>query len=147
MGILDNDVIWLDNYTQFPDYEENNKDVHAEVDTKTGKIYAIRGLATEEEIEHERVHLYLKHSADAPLTFYKLMKEELKADLIAYQRLGKPEHIKGHLMARINEAYREYGISFNVSTGIIRKELSELNVPKAWKEDLTEIVKEYKGES
>jgi hypothetical protein len=143
MSILNNDVIWLDSYKDFPNSQESDKDIHAEVDTKTGKIYAIRGLATEEEIEHERAHIYLKHSSDNPITFYKLMKEELKADLMAYQKLGKPEHIKGHLIARINEAYREYGIPFNVAVGIIRKELNELNVPKTWKEDLSEIVKEY----
>jgi len=138
-------VKWVDKYQDIPEGMEPTRDDLALVDTETGRIYAIKGKTRIEDLEHEFGHVALGHSNKNPRNPNQYIREELEAELYAYQRVGRPKHITGYLRRLLYDLCEyEYKVSKQRGIKIIEKELFFLPVPREWEDDFYKVKKEVR---
>jgi hypothetical protein len=113
---------------------------------KRQRIYLVKGKTSKSDRLHEEGHIAYGHYQDKKyITVRQYMLDELNADLYAYERIGKPEHIKMKLRGIINEMVERSGLSPMVVYNGLRSLVFNLEgVPQTWKDDVTELRKEIR---
>jgi hypothetical protein len=138
-------VKWVERYQDIPKSHEATKEDLALVDVETGRIYAIKGKTRIEDLEHEYGHVALGHGNKNPRSPNQYVREELEAELYAYQHVGRPKHIAGYLRRLLYDiCEHEYKVSRKRGIKILEKELFSLPVPEEWEEDFFRVKKEVR---
>lgn len=138
-------VKWVEKYQEIPEGMEPSGEDLALVDTATGRIYAIKGRTKIEDLEHEYGHVALGHGPRNPRSPNQYVREELEAELYAYQRVGRPKHIAGYLRRLLYDiCEHEYKVSRRRGIKILEKELLALPLPDEWEEDFYKVKKEVR---
>lgn len=102
------------------------------------EMYVIKGKTSESWKQHEIGHIVKGHKE----SHYKpevFVRQELVANLYAYDKTGSPKHILQHLKGIFNTLNRDYKLSSSRALAIIRNEMGKLSIPDGWKKDYTDL--------
>jgi hypothetical protein len=133
---------WVSSWRDIPSKSVDST-VHGWCKPKTGEIYAIKGITSKADVEHEKYHVLKKHP-DNPRDYRDFVQQELEATHYAYQKTGQPSHILKQLNAIFNDVVINlYRVSPIVALNTIKSKLYSLAIPETWKEDYSKLVKEY----
>lgn len=70
-----------------------------------GKVYVYRKNMPKFSMEHEKAHTQIeKDKTKSPKGVISWLDDEIKADLLTYQKTGQPKSISGYLNARFDDA-------------------------------------------
>lgn len=108
------EVIHVDKSTVLPKAVEEGRLGSTAVMYK-GKIYAFSKNLPKRSIEHEKAHVQIVNSRiKSPKGVVALLDDEVKADLLTYQRTGYPKNIYNYINSRAVDA-RAYHLEDNDS--------------------------------
>lgn len=133
-------VIWVDSWQDIP-CKNPDATLQGWSDPKTGKIYAIRGVTSKADVEHEKYHAFKKHP-EWPRDYKAFVLQEIEATKYAYDKIGQPAHIKEKLRAIFNDTMRKYNVRPTQVITAIENALDDVIAPDSWKQDFKQVVKE-----
>ncbi len=144
-------VTWVKSWRDIPSSEEainpTSSDILARYVSKEKMIYAIKGKTSPSILEHEKYHAMKAQTNgvqkdENPSSF---IAEELEADRYAYEKTGKPHHIKQTLRALVLELWKARWfkkVPPSKALSIIEKQLIKVKPPLAWLEDYKSLMDE-----
>lgn len=137
-------IHWINNWKEAPFEMEHSAQIQAVSFPKKREIWAIRGRATESVLQHEIAHVKKQHSL-YPLQSSKYIRDELEAELVAYEKTGSPQRIVEHLRGIVNGAHELYERDF---PWLIREVGNQLQIfgdriPDSWYNSYYELIQGY----
>jgi len=110
------EIIQVDKSTALPKEVEEGRLGSTAVMYK-GKIYAFSKRLPKQSIEHEKAHVQIVNSKlKSPKGIVAWLDDEVKADLLTYQRTGEPKSITNYLNSRAIDA-RYYHLETDIKQG------------------------------
>ena len=136
-------VVWLDSWKEQYGFEPTES---AHYNRKTNIIYAIKGRAKINTIEHERSHaiqyLTSREHYDKENTPEEYVLHELEAEKYAYQKTGKPKRLYDILIALHTDLfYNVYKLNVIDATNLLEKTLKQIDPPYRWLDDFARVKK------
>jgi len=140
-------IKWVDSWRELPE-DGRKSTVTAYTDSHTGIIYAIKGVTSKADIEHEKYHASVIGKYSKPDDEYiktnLYIREELEANKKSYDTIRKPTHIIGQLRAIFNDVSINLGETPpQEAMQLINEELKRVNPPQEWLDDYKILEKEY----
>lgn len=136
------DVVWVDSWRAIPapDADSSLKAYH---DPKTDTIYAIKGVTTQAEVEHERYHSLMGHE-DVPEEPRIHARHELEGHKYAYERMEAPKHVLQKLRAIFNDLVQnQYDVEPHEAMAVLESEFERINPPLEWRDDFHKLQSEF----
>lgn len=132
-------VTWVDSWRDIP-CKNPIHSLHGWSDPKTGEIYAIRGVTSKADVEHEKYHTMKRHP-DKPRNYRDYALQEIEATKYSYDKVGQPAHIKEKLRGIINDMMPTYEYNVKLSQIIesLKDALDAVIAPKTWYQDLNAV--------
>jgi hypothetical protein len=109
-------------------------------DPNTHRITAVRGKIKDWQILHEEGHSRQRFAGTSNPSVHAY--NEIKADMFAYKKIGKPRHNRGHLNFTFLELGDRYKLSDNQALQCILDALRKAHAPREWFDDFDKLVKE-----
>ena len=136
------DIIEVKSWRDIPVDFYPGSGVEGIYDSKTGKIYIVKG-SPESVKYHEEYHA-LKRHPDKPRDFANYVRQEIEAHLYSYGKTGRPKHLLQKLRAIFNDLiWHVYRVNPRKALDTIRVVIfEEYDVPPGWKEDFFKLRKE-----
>ncbi len=132
----DIEVIWVDSQKDLPGDYHGAYEAVSDTDKKT--IYIIKD-ASKGTLEHEKYHILQKHP-NKPKKPVDYLRQELEAELYAYNKIGYPRQIKGRLVGWANDIlWRRYDNSSEDTIETFNSVINDLALPDRWISDWTSI--------
>jgi len=137
-------TVWVDSWRDLPREKETigadapSESIKGYYDEDTNTIYAIKGVTTEHELEHEKYHQLKKHTETTdPRQF---TREELEAEKYAFDKLGKDADFLSTLRAILNDlTIYSYKLKPQEALGMMKEEFDKVNPPESWYEDFKQL--------
>ena len=132
----DANVVWVDSWRDIPVVGNRwDSSIKGYFDPNTNTIYAIKGITTKAEVEHEKYHS-LKGHEGIPKDPAVFARREFEAHKYAYDKIGQPKHIKMTLRGIFDEITENtYTVAPKEAIAIIEEEFNRVNPPEAWIDD------------
>jgi hypothetical protein len=135
-------IKWVDSWRDIP-APDADKSMSGYYDHNTDTIYAIKGITTPADLEHEKYHSIKKHG-DIPTNPEIFVSDEFEASKYAYDKIRTPRHILMILRATFNDlTINEYKLKPSEAMDIIHKQLLAINPPQEWLNDYKKLETEY----
>jgi len=138
-------IKWVDSWRDMPKGKGIGCSTRGYSDPETDTIYAIKGITSQAEIEHEKYHRLKEHEG-LPKDPKIFVRQELEAHKYAYDKIKAPRNILQSLRGIFNDlgskAY-DYDIDKHEAMAILKSELDRINPPKAWKNDFGKVESEF----
>jgi len=144
--LKDAKVVWVNSWRDIPlpiTGKGWGSIVKAYHDPNTNTIYAIKGVTTKAQLEHEKYHS-LKGHEGIPADPVVFVRREFEAHKYAYDKIGQPKHIKMTLRGIFDDITETtYTVAPREAIAILEKEFNRVNPPETWREDFRYLKEKF----
>ena len=114
-----------------------------EGEIRGGKIFLVKGKASDLTKAHERAHIALGHFKHRDITPEMYVRGELDAQLYTYKRLKKPVRLITDLRGILLSLKDAWDVPYKRGLKLLSDEVGRReNIPVSWKRDLDKVRKE-----
>lgn len=115
---------------------------HAQI---SGKTIYVTSKTSKHSLEHEKGHYALGHNVlNYPAQARHYVREEIDANLYAYEKTGQPKGIITRLYGIFSEVKHNYKIPTDLIVSYIREQIIRKEIPPKWKSDFITFMRKYK---